>query len=310
MPSVVIPFYRAHLVWLLLRLLISRCWRSHPFRSLARPDRSGAQIHDDLMAASFCFRRGLSWAGSVGTHHFFEHARLCSLLGLPAPRERGLWSLLPAYYREQFLPSGGAGSTTMALGALKPLDSLLGLGLLSHEFPLDAEGIFNTAFVSHLRSACHLSHAPYMGRRIVVHIRRGDVSTRAHPHRYTPNRYYHRLLDELSIVLGSAVHVTIHSQAASDEPFDSFRARGAVVKLDSCLEEVWHDMISADVLIMSKSSFSYVPGIYNPRLVLYQPFWHGCLPWWIDLSAPFWRDALLSKHLHLSSCAAQATQVP
>lgn len=307
MPGVVIPFYRVHLAWLVVRLLISRCWRSHPFRSLARSDRSGAQIHDDLMAASFCFRRGLRWAGSVGSDHFFEHARLCSLLGLPAPRQRGLWSLLPAYYREQVLPSGEPGPPTMPLGALKPLDRLLGLGLLSHEFPLDAEGVFNTAFVSHLRSACHISHSPYTGRRIVVHIRRGDVSTRAHPHRYTSNRVYLVLLDELSSLLGSDVQVTIHSQAASDEPFDSFRARGAVVKLDSCIEEAWRDMITADVLVMSKSSFSYVPGIYNPQIVLYQPFWHGCLPWWIDLSAPFWRDALLSMHLRLSRSAAQAT---
>jgi hypothetical protein len=253
------------------------------------------------MAASFCFRRGLRWGGSVGNAHLQAHTQLCQLLGLPAPHPRGGWSLLPHYYREQIQGSGNPQSDGLRSGALRHLDRLLGLRLLSTEFPLHAQGIYTTSFVTYLRSACTISSSPYTGKRVVMHIRRGDIKSCRDPHRYTSNIFYVQLLEELRQLLGFALHFTIHSQAQSEESFDCFLAHGAVLKLDTSIEEAWHDMIAADILVMSKSSFSYVPGVYNQNIVLYQPFWHGCLPWWINLGTPSWRDALLSKHQRLSS---------
>ena len=132
-----------------------------------------------------------------------------------------------------------------------------------------------------------------------MHIRRGDISAGTHPQRHTSNGVYLWLLDELERLLGSGLHVTIHSQAKSDEPFNCFLARGAEVKLDVCIEEAWRDMINADILVMSKSSFAYVPAIYNPNIVLYQPFWHGCLPEWMDLGSPAWSKPFLARHTKL-----------
>ena len=60
------------------------------------------------------------------------------------------------------------------------------------------------------------------------------------------------------------------------------------------LQPVWHvnegefltmvDLVSADILIMAKSSFSYIAGILSRGIVLYEPFWHNGLKRWINMS--------------------------
>jgi hypothetical protein len=42
-------------------------------------------------------------------------------------------------------------------------------------------------------------------------------------------------------------------------------------------------MVQADVLVMARSSFSYVPALANTNCVIYQHFWHHPLPEWIFL---------------------------
>jgi hypothetical protein len=56
-----------------------------------------------------------------------------------------------------------------------------------------------------------------------------------------------------------ATRVTIHSESKSYESFDAFTALNYTVRLDSPLHEVWTDLMTADVAILSQSTFSYVP---------------------------------------------------
>jgi hypothetical protein len=39
-------------------------------------------------------------------------------------------------------------------------------------------------------------------------------------------------------------------------------------------------MISSDILVMSKSSFSYVAALLHQGLVIYEPFWHRPMGHW------------------------------
>jgi hypothetical protein len=39
-------------------------------------------------------------------------------------------------------------------------------------------------------------------------------------------------------------------------------------------------LIQADILIMCKSSFSYIAGLYNKNQVIYMDFWHSPMPHW------------------------------
>lgn len=125
---------------------------------------------------------------------------------------------------------------------------------------------------------------------VVVHIRRSDLSPCRKYNRYLPNAFYEQVLDEylprhchggmnatatseaaMAVVDRKEIlkhcRVTIHSQAESLESFEPFaEQRGYHLKLDTSLEEAWTDFITADILIPSESSFSYVPALLtNPR---------------------------------------------
>ena len=151
--------------------------------------------------------------------------------------------------------------------------------------------------------------------QIVVHVRRGDVTLCGTKFkRYFPNAYYLALIDQYkqqstqtTRTNGSTrqqqeeqhqqqeeqqrpVNVTIFSNLEdpnahnAHEPRESwydFTSRGYHVVLGSDLGETWQAMIAADVLILSKSSFSHVPAMFNRHgTVVYTPYWTQPLPGW------------------------------
>jgi len=117
---------------------------------------------------------------------------------------------------------------------------------------------------------------------IAIHVRRGDIL--ADPNnpnltmRFMANDYFDRVLKQ---VVGNAkttkpIHIYFFSQGKpADYPeFHSFQ------NLHWCLEMSAQDsflhMVFADVLITSKSSFSYKPALLNKNVkVVPTNFWHG-----------------------------------
>ena len=51
--------------------------------------------------------------------------------------------------------------------------------------------------------------------------------------------------------------------------------------LNEFVLDTFNAMIFADVLAISKSSFSYVAGLLSNGIIYYKPFWHGPLSNWI-----------------------------
>jgi hypothetical protein len=74
--------------------------------------------------------------------------------------------------------------------------------------------------------------------------------------------------------------VVIYSQKMSAESFDEFREKGYELHLDEPLDDVWTAVMTADVFIMSRSSFSYTPAVVTKATVVYTPFWHKPLRGW------------------------------
>ena len=82
--------------------------------------------------------------------------------------------------------------------------------------------------------------------------------------------------------------VLVHSEKASAEAFDDLTAAGYRLALDAPLRSAWSDMLCADVLVMARSSFSYVPALFRGAKaqggargrVVYQPHptWERVLP--------------------------------
>jgi hypothetical protein len=156
---------------------------------------------------------------------------------------------------------------------------------------------------------------------IVIHVRRGDVEPcdNMTVHRYITNQYY---IDTIREYVAKAntnnnhnhspqkTKIIVHSQNRSTEPWDDNFLRSlteaaaattttdggnadgngdgdgnveVVLKLDVPVTEVWKDMMmEADMLVLSKSMFSYVPALFSQKAktIVCQPFFHPCLPQW------------------------------
>jgi hypothetical protein len=120
---------------------------------------------------------------------------------------------------------------------------------------------------------------------MAVHIRRGDVRPCKNVQRYLPNAHYLYLIDEYSKMLLQKhsnhtnsdgppnIHVTIYSESASFEAFDVFYEKNYSVELDTNLGIVWNAIEVADVAILSRSYFSFVPAILNyNHIIVATPF--------------------------------------
>jgi len=115
-----------------------------------------------------------------------------------------------------------------------------------------------------------------------VHIRRGDISP-AH-RQYMSAELYHDMLTGMRRGLevhGVSMDVHIHSEgdgAGFEKIVEDFDAS---LHLDEDMLQTWYALMSAPVLVMSQSSFSYTAGLYNQGMVVYSTFLHGPLPSWV-----------------------------
>lgn len=157
---------------------------------------------------------------------------------------------------------------------------------------------------------------------IVLHIRRGEVDNRNFSQelsqRYTTNEKFAsilRYLLEASSYKEKKYKITIlsdapkensfatrefidmnlwESQLGIDGSFQIFSENFSDIKTFYSEAEVRNDldsvsslrmMIEADVLVMSKSSFSFIAGVLNRSgLIVYQEFWHQPLSKWLNWS--------------------------
>jgi hypothetical protein len=80
---------------------------------------------------------------------------------------------------------------------------------------------------------------------------------------------------------GQEHSVSLYSQGEPGE-FAEFQESGLQLFLNS--DAIWtmRQLIEADILIMSRSSFSYAAALISDGLKLYEPFWHSPLPDWIS----------------------------
>jgi len=118
---------------------------------------------------------------------------------------------------------------------------------------------------------------------IVLHVRRPN----SHDNRIygadIPDDYYLKIINKLRVVYSSKKPIFhIHSQG-SRENYQRYASPDIVLHLDESVEDSFTQMVLADVLVTSPSSFSYVAGILSGGIVYYMSFWHPPLPDWIPL---------------------------
>jgi hypothetical protein len=121
--------------------------------------------------------------------------------------------------------------------------------------------------------------------KIAIHIRRGDVSESQNNTRYVPLSYYQDVFDKLSLLYPNPYFfIFTEITPGNKDEFLEFEKKNENLPLklmpdiDTLITLEY--LIEADVLVMSKSSFSYVAGLYNENDVYYMDFWHAKLNRW------------------------------
>ena len=143
----------------------------------------------------------------------------------------------------------------------------------------DPNAFYNSSVLDTIREYYWSTPKPQESENeIVVHIRRGDVQ----PHnggdrarRHLPNVWYNTQIPDIVSRYPSHYKITIHSEGEMPE-FESITdgwpqdiVDRTVFKLDTCLTTAFHEMVTAKVLLMSKSGFAYTSAILNTNDIFF-----------------------------------------
>lgn len=112
---------------------------------------------------------------------------------------------------------------------------------------------------------------------VAIHIRRGDVDSETKD-RYTPNNYYRKFLAYLKRQYRDFTFC-IYSEG-SREDFSDLESSNLFFHLNGGIEETFHQLVTAKILVTAKSSFSYAAGILSTGTIYYTSFWHKPLNHW------------------------------
>jgi len=118
---------------------------------------------------------------------------------------------------------------------------------------------------------------------VAIHIRRENPIDRgmAGERATTPNLYYLNIINHIrNKYADKNMQFHIYSQG-NQSNFKEFKNEDTTLYLDHDLIETFFGMVSADILITSPSSFSYVAALISDGEIYYKPFWHAPKKSWI-----------------------------
>lgn len=125
--------------------------------------------------------------------------------------------------------------------------------------------------------------------QVAVHIRRGNVSATQNAERFTKTEKLVAVTRQVKSAIqvrGLEPQITIYSEGTSED-FIEFAGMACILKLNGDPLDAVRAMASADVLVVAKSSFSYVAALLSSGLVIYEPFWHAPREGWVNMEKLF-----------------------
>ena len=150
---------------------------------------------------------------------------------------------------------------------------------------------YNDCVLNKLRNMYHSSPKPYIEYysneyiNIAIHIRRGDVSQKNYPSRFTSNATYIDIIKKLIVKLNNNYKIHIFSEG-NENDFEDFKEMDILYHLNDDIRNTFHGLVMADYLIIAKSSFSYSAAIFNKNKIvcnLINNWWHKPLEQWITV---------------------------
>jgi len=118
---------------------------------------------------------------------------------------------------------------------------------------------------------------------VAVHIRRqnnNDYNNFDPSLRSLPDTKYLNIINIIRNRHKTNLLFHIYSQGNITD-FDKFKNEDVVLHIDTDIEDTFIGLVAADILITSKSSFSYVAALLSNGIIYYNPFWHPPLNKWI-----------------------------
>jgi hypothetical protein len=115
------------------------------------------------------------------------------------------------------------------------------------------------------------SHRASRGITAAVHLRRGDVSEARSARRYVPDEVALRQVVRLRRAVapfGQAATINLYSEGAPEE-FRAFAEAGCVLHISENPFESFHNMVTADILMTGRSTFSQVAALLSQGIILH-----------------------------------------
>ncbi len=120
-------------------------------------------------------------------------------------------------------------------------------------------------------------------KNIAIHIRRGDVNPQKYPSRFISNQIYIDLIKKIDL-LNTLIHIFSEGKPEDfKDIFESFPENKFILHLNENIQLTFHSMVKADILLISKSSFSYCAALLNENTIianLITSWWHKPLKHW------------------------------
>jgi len=158
---------------------------------------------------------------------------------------------------------------------------------------------------------------------VAAHLRRGDVETNKVKgrKRITEDNAYIELFTGIRSAIARispGVMVDMHAFTSCSRALDEvacdkhseyvqslYRVHGISVHMDyensatatKDAIRTWAHFISADVLIVAKSSFSFTPAMFNANCVIYEPHWSKPLSSWVTMNMTWAADKINAAEL-------------
>ena len=254
------------------------------FFSVARLDRFGAFVHDMLMAHQYAFEHNATYGGACPLKNSPQFARNADLhnqrlnLHQELIQALGLSHILKVACPQQHIADGQQRRQVQAK-------------ILSRKDYYNIPSkLYNEQWLQYLHKRLLLPTTTHQTSRhdddddddllnVACHVRRGDVTPCANADRYFPNLYYLQVLERH--IMGknqylTRINVTIFSESSSFESLDVFR-RGKkntndfTLALDTNIATIWRAIMQANIVVLSKSTFSMVPAMLNPTATVFYP---------------------------------------
>jgi hypothetical protein len=146
----------------------------------------------------------------------------------------------------------------------------------TNTFPDRYLGIMDRIRANYYSTPKPVPHRDRGRLNIAVHVRRGDI-TPGH-RRFTSNEVIAAMLSNVLSVTGPA-SVRLYSEGRPDD-FGAL-PKMAEPHLNECPFETFHNLVSADVLIMARSCFSYMAALLSCGVKVYEPSLVAPLRQWV-----------------------------